>query len=367
MHKELDAESYKLTFEKIASGFLAAICAWFCFWDIDRGNGLLWIHFGAFKLSLFVLSATIGVRIFGKGILAPALLCGLIASIYNPVFRLDLDYRGWKAILLTTGLIYAWITCRLCRITEVMTPDRIQRMRLAEARAKALDEASKEGTLDDAKYHHFVSKLKGGDTTSLKQSIIPLSPEQRITNSPSVTEQVIHFVLKYPPTGVPSTKNNTLVTGKAARTVDGEGKRGTTIKTYAGSDPLTPLEARSAFYWRDQIEGGMLTDAQVIEWMHAIEQHTPQNYIAINSKNPNPGEVAITTGLTRISLHFAIAHLEHLGVPKSTLDWMANERSKGRNAERATTYREAENLKEAIRTAGIDLEFISHMRKSVTC
>ena len=177
---------------------------------------------------------------------------------------------------------------------------------------------------------------------------------------------MIHFVIKGPPPGVPRTDKNTLITGAALRIVEPDGTRKSTLKFYSGTDPLTIVEAGSAIYWRDQVENGFLTDQQAIEGLQAIQQHTLQNYIMLGSMNLHPGEVAITTGLTQLSLHYAIIYLDRLNLPDSTVRWMAQQHAKGPSFERVNDYKKAESLKAALAHADVAPEFLIHLKASVT-
>lgn len=191
------------------------------------------------------------------------------------------------------------------------------------------------------------------------------APSEESKGSTTNNEEVVHLVIKGPPPGVPRTPNNTLITGIAKRIVAPDGTRKTMLKFYAGSDPLTILEARSAIYWRDQIENLHLTDQQTIDAMLEIQEHAFHNYIVIDEANSIPSEIAITTGLTQLSLHYAIAYLDQLDLPESTVSWMTNQQAKGPSFERVVDYKKADGLKDALAHATVDPIFLNHVRASV--
>jgi hypothetical protein len=192
-----------------------------------------------------------------------------------------------------------------------------------------------------------------------------LAPSQESKASATNKEVVIHFVIKGPPPGVPRNPNNTLITGVAKRIFEPDGTRKTMFKFYAGSDPLTILEAHSAIYWRDQIENLHLTDQQAIDAMLVIQEHALYKYIVIDEADSIPGEIAITTGLTQLSLHYGIAYLDQLNLPESTVSWMANQQAKGPSFERVVDYKKADGLKQALAHAPVDPVFLNHVRASV--
>lgn len=361
---ELNSESYRLRFEKIATVAVCATSLWFGLGDVARGYGLFGDIFGALKLGLCILSGVICFRTFSKGILEPALFSALVVVIYNPFVSLDLDFDSWRAVNIATAVGFIWALWQLQRISKKMTPEKVRGMQLAEARAEAIDDAIAKGDLDEKQLQQFMGKLTGSSSATAeppKESTGSSCDE----NASRTTKKVIHFVIKGPPPGVPRTGDNTLITAAVARTIDAGGKRGNKVSVFAGSDPLTFVEANSAIYWRDTIEGGELSDSRVIDGMRAIGQHTLQNYIAEPSPESSPEEVAITTGLTQLSLHYAIAYLDQLGLPQSTVDWMGKQRAKGPSFERVVDYKKADSLKEALRSAEIDPEFLSYVRRSV--
>ena len=357
---ELTPESYRLRFEKLTTVLLGGMSLWFGIGDVARGYGFFGDIFGALKLGLCILSGVICVRMFSKGILGPAILSALVVIVYNPFVSLDLDFDSWRAVNIATAVGFAWVLWQLHRVSKVMTPEKVRRMQLAEARADAIDEGIAKGDLDEKKLTDFMSKLTGGTPTRTAAPKASIAKEQK-----PATETVIHFVIKGPPPGVTRTAENTLITAKVARTIGPDGKRENKISAFAGADPLTFVEASSAIYWRDRIEGGDLTDAYVIDCLHAIGRHTFQNYLPAISEEPHPGEVAITTGLTQLSLHYAIAFLDHLGLPQSTVDWMAKQRAKGPSFERVVDYKKADSLKEVLADADIDPTFLMHVKRSV--
>lgn len=361
---ELTPQSYRLRFEKLTAVVLGAMSLWFGIGDVAGGYGFLGDIFGALKLGLCIMSGVISVRMFSKGILGPAILSALVVVVYNPFVSLDLDFDSWRAVNIATALGFTWVLWQLHRVSKVMTPEKVRRMQLAEARAEAIDDAIAKGDLDEKKLTDFMSKVTGGTSTKpvvpKASSELPSPKEQDAT-----TETVLHFVIKGPPPGVDRTAANTLITAKVARTVGPDGKRENKISAFAGADPLTFVEAGSAIYWRDRIEGGDLTDAHVVDCLHAIGKHTLQNYLPAISDEPEPAEVAITTGLTQLSLHYAIAFLDQLGLPQSTVDWMAKQRANGPSFDRVVDYKKADSLKDALPDADVDPEFLSHVKRSV--
>ena len=360
---ELTPESYRLRFEKLATVALGAMSLWFGIGDVARGYGFFGDIFGALKLCLCILSGVISVRMFIKGILGPAILSALVVVVYNPFASLDLDFDSWRAVNIATAVGFLWVLWQLHRVSKVMTPEKVRRMQLAEARAEAIDEAIARGDLDEKKLTDLMSKLTGGTSTTPAG---PKASSQLATpKAQDTTETVIHFVIKEIPPGVTRNAEDTLITAKVARTFGPDGKCENKISAFAGADPLTFVEASSAIYWRDRIEEGDLTDAHVIDCLHAIGKHTLQNYLPAISDDPHPGEIAITTGLTQLSLHYAIAFLDQLGLPQSTVDWMAKQRAKGPSFERVVDYKKADSLKGALPDADIDPEFLSHVKRSV--
>jgi hypothetical protein len=144
-----------------------------------------------------------------------------------------------------------------------------------------------------------------------------------------------------------------------------DGTYKTTTNIYSKSDPLTIIEASSVIYWRGQIESGFLTDQQAIDGLDAIQQHTPLNYIILESIDSHPGEVSITSGLAQLSLHYAIAYLPQLIFHHPAVRWMADQQVKGATSERANDFKEAEKLKNALTHADVTAEFLTHLKASV--
>ena len=203
------------------------------------------------------------------------------------------------------------------------------------------------------------------------QHVKPNPPKRRVKKIQSIEqkeeikEQVIHFVMPPLPPGVLSGPDRP-ITAAVVRTTDQNGKHGTKVTCYAGSDVFTMYEANSAIYWRDQIETNKITDSQVIDWMHSVEQKTPIDYVIAAGDDVHPGEVAITCGLTEISLHYAIGYAnEVFSNQAATLEWIAMERSKGAKSKRARDFENGNNLKKALCSGEIDPEFISHINASI--
>ncbi len=371
MPEELHAESYRLTVEKLIALALGAVSLWFCFGDVARGYGPFGDFFGALKLGVCILSSFLCIRVFPKGVQGPAALCALIALIYNPFFKLDLDYDSWRAVNFATAIAYIWIVWRFHKVTKLMTPELIERIRkeearasMAQARADVIDEAIDKGEFDEGKINDFMRKLTGAGDSQNTQPPSPAATEDSKTNATNKGE-VIYFVIKGPPPGVPRTNQNTLATAVVRRIVEPDGTHKTTTTFYSGSDPLTIIEAYSVIYWRHQIENGLLADRQAINGLHAIQQHTPQNYIILESMDSDPGEIAITSGLAQLSLHYAIAYLSQLNVHHPTVRWMAEQQAKGASFERVNDYKKAESLKDALAHADVTTEFLSHLKASV--
>lgn len=346
MPNKLHADSYKLHFEKIAALALGATCLWFGFGDPARNPGPARDAFGALKIGLCIVGGFVGVRIFCKGILSPAAACLLLVLVYNPFFDLPLSNQWWRAVHFASGLTFAWVLMRICQVSKAMTPAHVEDLRLSEARARTLALAGAKGDLA---------------STPADPSPLPGKEGEGKENN-----QVIHFVLKDPPPGVPRTKENTVVTGSVVRSVDENGKRTNKVSIYKDADILTIIEAKSAIYWRDQIEHGVITDAQAVDWLHALEQHTVHDYIMASSSDPHPGEVAITSGLTQTSLHYAIIYLDKIGYPASTTDPMKRQEEEGLSHDRAADYERAVSFKDALIKAKFDTAFLTHVKASVT-
>lgn len=191
------------------------------------------------------------------------------------------------------------------------------------------------------------------------------TPPQETKACAKNKEVVIHYVIKGPPPGVPRNPKNTLITGVAKRIFEPDGTRKTMCSFYAGSDPLTILEANSAIYWRDQIENLHITDQQAVNAMLAIQEHTLHKYIVMDKTDSTPSDIAITTGLTQLSLHYGIAYLDQLNLPDSTVSWMTSQQVKGPSFERVVDYKKADGLKQALAQATVDPVFLNHVRASV--
>jgi len=201
----------------------------------------------------------------------------------------------------------------------------------------------------------------GGHEAKFSAPAPPQEPKACAKNK----EVVIHYVIKGPPPGVPRNPNNTLITGVAKRIFEPDGTRKTMCSLYAGADPLTILEANSAIYWRDQIENLHLTDQQAVNAMLAIQEHTLHKYIVLDKSDSTPSEIAITTGLTQLSLHYGIAYLDQLNLPDSTVSWMASQQAKGPSFERVVDYKKADGLKQALAHAAVDPVFLNHVKASI--
>jgi len=371
MPEELHADSYKFTVEKLIALVLVAVCLWFCFGGVARGYGLFGDFFGALKLGVCVLSFFLCIRVFPKGVQGPAALCALIGIIYNPFFKLDLDYDSWRAVNFVTAIAYTWVFWRFHIVSKLMTPELIEkvrkdeaRARLAEARAEALNEAISQGKFDEEQSNEFMRKLTVAGVGPDSQS--PSStPSEDLRSTPTDKGKVIYFVLKGPPPGVSRTSQNTVATAAVSRIFEPDGTYKTTTTIYAGSDPLTILEASSVIYWRHQIENEHLTDQQVIEGLLTIQAHTQHNYIMMENQDTHPGEVAITSGLAQLSLHYAIAYLCQLNAKHPTVKWMTDQQAKRLSFDRINDFKKAASLKDALAHGAVAPEFLTHLKISV--
>jgi hypothetical protein len=278
----------------------------------------------------------------------------VIALLYNPFLPVKL------------GDPVIWMLVNIATLFFVVASGR-----LTKASVEGFHEGLLTGDLDNVKSKALKSQPAGNEKSPPNEKSDPPKLPPELPKPPAkpggqkLKEEVIHFVMPPLPPGVLSGKDRP-ITAKVIRTIDQDGKHGATVIPYAGADILTMSEAFSATYWRNQIEEKKITDAQVIDWMHSVELQTPQDYIMASSDDPHPGEVAITCGLTQISLHYVIGYADEVfGDQTSAMNWIVKERAKGAKSKRVRDFEKGNNLKKALCTGEIDAEFISHINASV--
>ena len=141
MPDNIDTVSYELKVEKMIALALAGMGFWFCYGSNGKGYDFLGDYFDALKLGFCILAAFVGFRVLGKGILGPAVLCGLIALIYNPFFKLDLDSDSWQAVHLAAAISFLWVVFKFRSISKLMSPESVEKRRWSEAMARVVNNA----------------------------------------------------------------------------------------------------------------------------------------------------------------------------------------------------------------------------------
>lgn len=156
MSTELNSDSYNLTLEKFLAATLCAVSLWFSFGEVAQGYGFLHEIFGPLKLAVFVACVFLAFRILIKGMLGAAAVLLILGVIYNPFFRISLGF--W--VDFASSLSFAWVLWQILKISKVMTPEKIESLRLAEARSnlaearsEAIAEAVERGDISEEQLH----------------------------------------------------------------------------------------------------------------------------------------------------------------------------------------------------------------------
>lgn len=167
MKSDLGDHSYRLKTEKILSVVLAILIggiwwsgAWGSWSSIELSDYIS-DYLSTLKIAIFALGGLVGFRLFPKGLLWPSGIFVAIALAFNPFLPLKLDRENWVVIDFLACSAALWATRQIFKASKSMAPEEIEKLRLAEARAKVIDEALTNGTLDREKYEAFVKKVMG--------------------------------------------------------------------------------------------------------------------------------------------------------------------------------------------------------------
>lgn len=162
MRPELIAEDYRLLIEKILAICLAALTLafwWDDAWGLDFDE--LVEYRSSLKIGIFAFAIFIGLRIFPKGIIAPAVIYWMVGLAYNPFLPLRLDKANWLVVHLAAGIALTWACFRIFRISKAIS----ENQEITAARARAIQDALENGTLDRGKYaahiEGFISRRDG--------------------------------------------------------------------------------------------------------------------------------------------------------------------------------------------------------------
>lgn len=144
--------------EKWISVAIAAAIA-VLWWNGGWGSPYSFIgdYLSSIKIGIFILSCFVCFRVFLGGLLWPAGFYLVIALAYNPFIRLKLDKENWMVIDFVAGIAALWAGFQIFKFSRFW----INRRKMAEARAEAIDEAIADGRLDPNIMEDFMKKLKG--------------------------------------------------------------------------------------------------------------------------------------------------------------------------------------------------------------
>lgn len=155
MNPETILEDYTLRREKIIGSALVFLI-FAIWWEDAWGTSInqLADFKASLKIGLFVATTFIALQILPKGITWPAGACMAIALAYNPFLPLKLNRENWVIVHFVAGLAMLWAVTQIFKISKTMTA----RQQLAAERAKAIQAALDNGTLNREQYETQIAK-----------------------------------------------------------------------------------------------------------------------------------------------------------------------------------------------------------------
>lgn len=140
--------------------------------------------------------------------------------------------------------------------------------------------------------------------------------------------------------------------------VNEEAKYG--VRMFDGADPLSFCEAKSAMYWKQQIDSHVVEKSQAVQWLRLLEATTSNVYVVTKENEPNEvSESALFGGLVAAALHFAIVHIDMLDFPESLVKWFHENFPSDSRRRQAKL---ADNLRGGV--GGLDAAFRLHLVQS---
>jgi hypothetical protein len=163
MNLELTEDAYRLRTEKVLTLLTTAAltCLW---WQENWGNYYSQTEYyrGSIEIGICILSIFVGFRIFSLGLVGSGVAMAVICLAYNPFLPLKINSQNWAVVHFVSGCTALWVVWRLFKASSVMTPEKIRKINLAQARADAIEEGLANGQIDREAYDDFMNRLTGG-------------------------------------------------------------------------------------------------------------------------------------------------------------------------------------------------------------
>jgi hypothetical protein len=173
----------------------------------------------------------------------------------------------------------------------------------------------------------------------------------------------IHVVIKHTP-GVPSGQKP--VTALVSRRRGADGKWKNRVELFAQTDPLTVIEAHSAIFWQEFLDEGSSRAQSYKEWLLSIEKASGNRYYGAQDVQSPPNEIVLMTGLTRLTIHYAIARFSDYQLPPEIEDFFRKITKGEASPDRLVNLEHARKLEPVLASGTIDPEFLSQLRRAVS-